>query len=169
MGGDSSHAVTPRAIIHCTLQCSFTLTLYSLDVVTVNTRASFLGETGTCVVGVSSSSRVHTVRSARHKRSRPMKGPHHTDKLLTVWSSLLFFSQPPLSFSRGGKYLFRFGFVPCPSLSLSPPPSYINWDSSLLLLLILCLIICIFLNTTYFSLLSSTWQRTTQCKQLFPG
>lgn len=121
MGGDGSLR-HQGAIIHHTSQCSFTLTLYSLDQVTVTLSVSFPHlKKGTCE-GFESSSRVQPCPLCMLS-SPLLLDLHHTN----INSSLSgppsssffdFFFQPPLSFSRGRKYLFGFGF--CARLSLSP-------------------------------------------------
>lgn len=117
MGGDDSMTVT-----HCTPQCSFTLTLYSLDVVTVNLSVSF----PSTYEGVESSSRVHSVCSAPHRRSGPTQGPHHTDinSLLSGPPSFSleffspFFSNNPFHFPEEENIYLDLVFVP---VFLFPP------------------------------------------------
>lgn len=116
-------------VIHRAAPCGFTLTLYSLDVVTVN-----LGVTSPRfwrrLMKGESSSRVHRVCSAPRHRSSPVQGLHrsHTNSWLSrpPSSALLhlftyhffFFFNHPFSFSRGRKYLFGFWFCACPSFYL---------------------------------------------------
>lgn len=114
MGGDGSFRGTP--------QCSFTLTLYSLDVVTVNLSISFPRfKKGDLWRGwVVQPCPQCTLCSP--SPLQPSAGPSsHQHKLLTVWSSLLFFSDTPFIFQR--KKIFIWIRSVCPSFSPFPPQS----------------------------------------------
>lgn len=113
MGGDGSFHGTP--------QCSFTLTLYSLDVVTVNLSISFPALKKGTYEGVELSSRVHSVRSAPHHRSSPVQGPHHTNinSSLSGPPSRFFFLSHPFHFPEEENLRLDLVCVPI-FLSLSP-------------------------------------------------
>lgn len=142
MGGDGSLR-HQGAIIHHTSQCSFTLTLYSLDQVTVTLSVSFPHlKKGTCE-GFESSSRVQPCPLCMLS-SPLLLGLHHTN----INSSLsgppsssffdFFFSTTPFIFQR--KKIFIWIWFLCPSFSLplssTPPFSFHRHkDNSLLFLL----------------------------------
>lgn len=113
-------------VIHRALARSFTSTLYSLDVVTVNLSISFPGfKKAAYKEGHESSERVHSVRSAPPSPLQPGARPSsHQHKIPTVWSYLLLsFSTTPFIFQS--KKIFPWICFFRAHLSLSLPLSFI--------------------------------------------